>query len=134
MGNFPPGGWDLEDCEDFGDWSKEIASVPKSKTLREVVVGLRELSLKLVRVCEPIQFDDEHEEENPPHEPAIVPDPTPALRSGRARPKATAKAEEEETEPAAAPTPEPPKIIRSRPRAAAKASDVFIPNDEVVSL
>ena len=58
MQEFPPGAWDLEDAESFGDWSDELKAVPSS-TLSRHRGTLRNYSAILDTMSQPIQLDPE---------------------------------------------------------------------------
>ena len=66
MTNYPPGGWDLDDCKDVADWAKMIRTLEPSKSSRQLLLDLKTLSAKITAISEPIEFDDEaseHKEE-----------------------------------------------------------------------
>ena len=66
MTNYPPGGWDLDECEDIADWAKTICTLEPSKSSHKLLLDLKTLSTKITAISEPIEFDDEaseHEED-----------------------------------------------------------------------
>ena len=66
MMNYPPGGWDLDDCKDVADWAKTICTLEPSKSSCKLLLDLKTLSTKITAISEPIEFDDEaseHEED-----------------------------------------------------------------------
>jgi hypothetical protein len=73
MEDFPAGGWDLDECEDFALWATELKKIPLTKVLRALVLLLRELSTNLAYRTEPLQFEDEGDGE----------DSSPPAKSGR---------------------------------------------------
>ena len=66
MTNHPPGGWDLDNCEDIANWAKTICTLEPSKSSRKLLLDLKTMSAKITAISEPIEFDDEarkHEED-----------------------------------------------------------------------
>ena len=60
MKPFPPGSWGLEELADFEAWYTQLRELTDmTKTIREVFLVLRQLSLHMVEVNEPLQPDEE---------------------------------------------------------------------------
>lgn len=60
MERFPTGDeWDIGECEDLVDWSKELRTLDPSKELRAIVVSLRSLSAQILHISTPVEFDGE---------------------------------------------------------------------------
>jgi len=64
MGQFPAGGWDLDDCDDLALWVPSIKAIPPTKSLQEVSRVLRTLASAIAYRLEPEEFEDEGSDED----------------------------------------------------------------------
>ena len=75
MKPFPPGSWGLEEFCEFELWYNQLREATEmTKSIREVFLLLRQLSLRMLELNEPLQLDEEgsdlesdaeHDEEEP---------------------------------------------------------------------
>jgi hypothetical protein len=59
MGKFPPGGWDFNGIDDFGDWANTLReALEPNKTVRTIILTLKSMSAELAKVSVPLEMDD----------------------------------------------------------------------------
>jgi len=63
MGAFPPGGWDVDHCDDLTTWLPSLALLPPSKTLQAAIRAVRNLSYSISLVVDPAEVEDEGSED-----------------------------------------------------------------------
>ena len=59
MTNYPPGGWDLDDCKDIANWVKTIHTLEPSKSSHKLLLDLKMFSTKITAISKLIKFNDE---------------------------------------------------------------------------
>jgi hypothetical protein len=91
MRAFPPGSWDFDDSEDFGDWGREIRDrLDPNKTLRAIVLSLISMASDLAKLTIPVEEDDFVSEDEDFEAPEANPVGETA-KSGRTDPSDTSK-------------------------------------------
>jgi hypothetical protein len=63
MNDFPSGCWDMSECEDIGDWTREFSNIDPSKSLRQICLSLKTLSALILSISEPLEPDEEGSED-----------------------------------------------------------------------
>ena len=78
MTRFPHGGWDIDDLDDLGAWANSLKVLEPNKTLRGIVVKLKDLSTRLETISAPDEFDEASSIEQGPAMPSCSSAPSEA--------------------------------------------------------
>ena len=86
MTRFPHGGWDIDELDDLGTWANSLKVLEPSKTLRGIVVKLKDLSTRLEAISAPNEFDEVSSVEQGPVVPTRPSAPSEAAAAPRDAP------------------------------------------------
>ena len=86
MTRFPHGGWDIDELDDLGTWANSLKVLEPSKTLRGIVVKLKDLSTRLEAISAPDEFNETSSVEQGPVVPTRSSAPSEAAAAPRDAP------------------------------------------------